>query len=152
MSESLFEWAERHQHHNPHAGEEAAAEKAAKQSVALKPRIYQAILDAGHYGLTPDEFCKDTGKLINTVRRRITDLWKEGKVRHHPDELHRTNDDGNDCIVWVAGTDPAGTKTRHEKLKDENKILRQALAEFVPFAIDDEWIEQQAQQYRERQG
>ena len=45
------------------------------------------------------------GGLINTIRRRFTDLWKEGKIRHHPTLLSRKNLAGNDCVSWVIGTD-----------------------------------------------
>jgi len=56
-------------------------------------------------GLTPDEFVLKHGGLINTIRRRFTDLWKEGKIKHHPTLLTRKNLAGNDCITWVLGKD-----------------------------------------------
>ena len=122
----LFEFAESHQHRDAHRGEAAACDKAMRGASNMKARILACIVGAGEHGLTPDEYSVNTDALINTVRRRITDLWKDGLVRHHPEGLHRINDAENECIVWVAGRDPNGTMTRFEK---DQKLIRDQVAE-----------------------
>jgi hypothetical protein len=104
-----------HVHADAHKGEKEACAKAAVQSESLKQRILNRLDEVGPDGLTPDEFVKETNTLINTIRRRFTDLWKEGKICHHSSSLHRTNKAGNDCIVWVLGCDPNRAKNRAER-------------------------------------
>lgn len=83
-----------------------AYEKARKASPTIKQKILAELEQAGDLGLTPDEFVEMNGGLINTIRRRFTDLWKEGKIRHHPLGLTRKNPAGNPCVTWVMGRDP----------------------------------------------
>jgi hypothetical protein len=79
--------------------------KASKRMDSTKLKIIFEIGCAGANGLTPDEFVENHGGLINTVRRRFTDLWKEGKIQHHPILLERKNRAGNNCVTWVIGKD-----------------------------------------------
>ena len=83
--------------------EKQALEKIAPIRKAMKFSILDAISDEGQGGLTPDEF----PGLINTVRRRFTELWVAGEIR--PSGLYRKNDRGNNVGVWVLGAD-AGRK------------------------------------------
>lgn len=117
-----------HAHSEPLAGEAAAAEKAARGAESMKAHILACIKAAKDYGMTPDEYSAKTGSLINTVRRRITDLWKEGHVRHHPESVHRDNADGNACVVWVAGYDPDGA-IHQQQPRVNNRRLQELEAE-----------------------
>jgi len=116
-----------HTHINAIETETSAAIKAGKQSESIKTIILQIMEQNGEHGLTPDEFCEMTGKLINTVRRRFTDLWKEGKIRHHLEKKTRTNKAKNECVVWVLGTDDNLKISRVQRLKLENERLRSLL-------------------------
>lgn len=99
-----------HTHARGLATEVVAFNKAQKISKALKLRIIEELSICGESGMTPDEFVLAYGGLINTVRRRFTDLWKEGKIRHHPDKLTRKNASGNPCVAWVLGEDPEAVR------------------------------------------
>jgi hypothetical protein len=81
--------------------------RANKVSKSIKAKILQELEQAGEMGLTPDEFVEMHGGLINTIRRRFTDLWKAGQIRHHPRGLTRKNPSGNACVTWVLGVDPS---------------------------------------------
>lgn len=83
-----------------------AFERAAAVSKTMKSRILEDLKRSGDAGLTPDEWAEANGALINTVRRRFTDLWKAGQIRHHPGDLTRKNSSGNACVAWVLGADP----------------------------------------------
>lgn len=96
-----------HTHAQGFITEVLAFEKANKVSKSIKSKILDELEQAGDKGLTPDEFVEMHGGLINTVRRRFTDLWKAGQIRHHPDSLTRRNPSGNACVAWVLGVDPA---------------------------------------------
>lgn len=72
----------------------------------MKEQILAALEAQGAAGLTPDEYADRTQGLINTVRRRFTDLWKEGKIK--PTEQERSNAAGNATTVWSLGFDPEG--------------------------------------------
>jgi len=102
-----------HTHRNGLQTEVAAFVKASKRMDSTKLKIIFDIGYAGANGLTPDEFVENHGGLINTVRRRFTDLWKEGKIKHHPILLERKNRAGNNCVTWVIG-------------KDENSVPRKS--------------------------
>lgn len=95
-----------HVHADGHMTELLAFEKAKKGSLSIRQKILSEIEQAGDLGLTPDEFVEMNGGLINTVRRRFTDLWKDGQIRHHPLSLTRKNTAGNACVTWVMGRDP----------------------------------------------
>ena len=102
-----------HTHSNGWGTEVEAFEKASKSANSIKLQILYELGKAGALeGLTPDEFVEMHGGLINTVRRRFTDLWKEGKILHHPHSLTRKNSAGNACVAWVIGCDPASVKKR----------------------------------------
>lgn len=101
-----------HSHAGGHSTAVTAFSKIAAGVPALKLRILADIDEAGEDGITPDEWCDRNGALINTVRRRFTDLWKDGLIRHHPAGLTAKNSAGNECVRWVAGCDPAGTAKR----------------------------------------
>jgi hypothetical protein len=94
-----------HVHSNGLPTEGAAFNKASLRSDSIKSRILVELEEAGETGLTPDEFVFKHGGLINTIRRRFTDLWKDGKIKHHPTLLTRKNTAGNDCVAWVLGRD-----------------------------------------------
>lgn len=96
-----------HTHANGPMTEVLAFEKANKVSKSIKAKILDELEQAGEVGLTPDEFVEMHGGLINTIRRRFTDLWKAGQIRHHPEGLTRKNPSGNACVTWVLGADPA---------------------------------------------
>jgi hypothetical protein len=86
---------------------------------SMKVRILLQVGAAGDHGLTPDEYQRMTLTIINTVRRRFTDLWKDGFIR--PTDRVRPNARGNNETVWVLGRDENAVKA-HET-KDE-KIAR----------------------------
>jgi hypothetical protein len=88
----------------------AAFHRASKTSHSMRARILRAIEESG--GMTPDEFAEGWGGLINTVRRRFTDLWKDGFIKHGSET--RKNASGNDCVVWVMGEDVNRYKNRSE--------------------------------------
>lgn len=105
-----------HTHSNAWASEVEAFEKAVKSANSIKLQILEELDRAGSLrGLTPDEFVEMHGGLINTVRRRFTDLWKEGKIRHHPKSLTRKNKAGNSCVTWVLGYDPTAFQKRAKR-------------------------------------
>jgi hypothetical protein len=90
--------------------EQAAFEKISPHMAPIKEKILAALSESGDEGLTPDEFADTYDLLINTVRRRFTDLWKEGKIRKTGEA--RVNSNGNDAIVWVLGEDPLAANSR----------------------------------------
>jgi hypothetical protein len=93
-----------------------AFEKASNSANGIKLQIiYEMNIAGALKGITPDEFVEMNGGLINTVRRRFTDLWKEGKILHHPDSLTRKNNAGNSCVAWVLGCDPSSGKKRAKR-------------------------------------
>ena len=94
-----------HVHSNGLPTEVEAFKKASLRLNSIKSRILVEIKEAGENGLTPDEFVFKHGGLINTIRRRFTDLWKDGEIKHHPTLLSRKNTAGNDCVAWVIGRD-----------------------------------------------
>ena len=94
-----------HIHSNGLPTEAAAFNKASLRMGSIKSRILEELEEAGDSGLTPDEFVFKHGGLINTIRRRFTDLWKDGRIKHHPTLLTRKNGAGNDCVTWVLGRD-----------------------------------------------
>ena len=85
------------------ANEVAAFNKAKSKSLSTKDKILKEVDLYGAYGVTPDEFVDSYGGLINTIRRRFTDLWKEGKIKKS--SLSRKNSAGNFCAAWVLGKD-----------------------------------------------
>lgn len=114
---------ETHVHRDGHATERMAASKADLSALPIKKHIL-ALLAEEPRGITPDEYCLKFGGLINTARRRFTDLWKEGKIRHHPDGLTRVNVSGNECVVWVLGEDAGRKPSRFEEMAREIARLR----------------------------
>jgi hypothetical protein len=115
-----------HVHSNGLPTERSAFNKASLRSDSIKSRILVELEDVGGTGLTPDEFVFKHGGLINTIRRRFTDLWKDGKIKHHPTLLTRKNTAGNDCVTWVLGRDleitPRLPKRQWVGLTDEERI------------------------------
>ena len=94
-----------HIHSNGLPTEAAAFNKASLRMGSIKSRILEELEEAGEPGLTPDEFVFKHGGLINTIRRRFTDLWKDGRIKHYFTLLTRKNGAGNDCVAWVLGRD-----------------------------------------------
>ena len=115
-----------HTHRNGLQTEVDAFVKASKRMDSTKLKIIFEIGCAGANGLTPDEFVENHGGLINTVRRRFTDLWKEGKIKHHPILLERKNRAGNNCVTWVIG-------------KDEKSVPRKSKRQWVGLTEDEIW-------------
>lgn len=124
----LTEWAKSHAHHNPHPSEIEAAEKAFFRAGTLKKKIYDLLFVAGDTGMTPEEICDVIGYNTfageNTVRRRITDLQKAGRIRHHPELITRANRAGNKVLVWIVGSDPDNQKTKIQILQERIKELK----------------------------
>ena len=104
-----------HTHRNGLQTEVDAFVKASKRMDSTKLKIIFEIGCAGANGLTPDEFVENHGGLINTVRRRFTDLWKEGKIKHHPILLERKNRAGNNCVTWVIGKDETAVPRKSKR-------------------------------------
>lgn len=114
-----------HTHAEGHSTEAQAARKAGASVTSTKKRILARLEDEPD-GITPDEFCDETGGLINTIRRRFTDLWKEGKICHHPEGKTRMNGHNNECVLWVLGEDTARKPSRYEENKGKESELRAA--------------------------
>jgi hypothetical protein len=114
---------ETHIHREGHATERMAATRAEAGALPIKQHIL-ALLAENPGGVTPDEYCLEFGGLINTVRRRFTDLWKEGRIRHHPDGLTRRNISDNECVVWVLGEDSGRKPSRFVEMQSEIARLR----------------------------
>jgi hypothetical protein len=106
-------------HAVPRRSESEALAVVAPHLTAMKREIMIVVTAAGDYGLTPDEHSLATGAIINTVRRRMTDLWKEGQIR--PTDRMRKNARGNNETVWVVGRDEKMATTRETK---DQKIKR----------------------------
>jgi len=104
-----------HVHSDGLSTEIAAFAKASRKSNSIKLKILVKLKEAAEMGLTPDEFVFRHGGLINTIRRRFTDLWKEGKIKHHPNLLARKNGAGNDCVTWVLGRDTGLTSWKPKR-------------------------------------
>ena len=103
MNLDLFE--RQHTHSGGLSTETLAARKASMSVLSLRARILADLIIYPN-GLTPDDWASNNKALINTVRRRFTDLWKDGLIRHHPESRTKKNAAGNDCVVWVQGRDP----------------------------------------------
>ncbi|MBS3927737.1 MAG: hypothetical protein KGZ65_04010 [Sphingomonadales bacterium] len=106
-------------HADPRRAEAEALAKVAPHLKRIKTRIMAWATNAGENGLTPDEFARETGALINTVRRRFVDLWKAGELK--PTKMTRPNARGNPETVWVLGHDALGAAVRETK---DQKIKR----------------------------
>ena len=104
-------------HAQPRQAELEAAEKVAPHLAGMKGGIVAMMPSRGAFGLTPDEYAMETGSLINTVRRRFTDLWKEGIIK--PTDRVRCNARGNNETVWVLGRDEkmVARETKDQKIK-----------------------------------
>jgi hypothetical protein len=121
-----FDLFERTHTHSPGLETETLAAAKTLLSVAsMRNRIMQELSEAGEWGLTPDEYAKRHESLINTVRRRFTDLWKDGLIRHHPDGRTRLNSDLNECIVWVTGCDPGASGMTESRIARLRAQLRE---------------------------
>jgi hypothetical protein len=136
MTEEPDLFTQRHTHRNPLYGEKLAARKARRSAESTRSAIQVHLEMRGPQGMTPDEFSQQTGGLINTVRRRFTDLWKDGIIRHHAEKLHRPNLAGNPCVVWVLGRDQnlklsrvAQLQLRISELEEENCRLKNLVDE-----------------------
>ena len=105
-------------HHDGLPTERAALARVEPHLSTMRLRILGSITNAGDDGVTPDEWADANRALINTVRRRFTDLWKDGHIRHHPEERTRLNAAGNECVVWVLGRDPIGQSSRGTRLAE----------------------------------
>lgn len=101
-----------HTHGDARPAELAAALTVAPHLKKMKRDIVLFTQAAGGYGITPDEVQRATGGLINTIRRRFTDLWKEGQLR--PTDCTRLNARGNLETIWVIGRDENLPKKRIE--------------------------------------
>ena len=108
-----------HTHTDAWTTEIEAFAKALKSANSTKLKILEEIHRAGNVqGLTPDEFVEMHGGLINTIRRRFTDLWKEGMICHHLEAVTRKNSAGNKCVSWILGNDPTSTFQKRAKRKE----------------------------------
>jgi hypothetical protein len=105
-----------HTHAQGSMTEVLACERASRGSGSIMARILSDIRMAGPDGLTPDEVAAAGALLINTTRRRFTDLWKSGQIRHHPLGLTRPNGSGNPCRAWVIGADPSVSERQPSRL------------------------------------
>lgn len=126
-----MEWSELQHlaHSQGWDSEYVALRKVASSISAMKAKIFHAVMSAGAAGLTPDEYCDQmTRGLINTVRRRFTDLWKDGVIRHHPQGAMRLNANGNPCVCWVVGCDPQAQNDRMDRARVELQRLRAEVA------------------------
>ena len=68
----------------------------------------------GERGIIPDE----VPGLINTVRRRIVDLWKEGLLK--ATDRMRKNKRGNNETIWIPGRDEKTFEIKETK----NQIIK----------------------------
>jgi hypothetical protein len=126
-----------HAHDNPHQTELEALFKADKGAAPMKAQIEKAVERAGPNGLTPDMFSAAGGKdsagrdklLINTVRRRFTDLRLAGAIRYHPDGVTFENRKGNQELAYVMGSESDLPKSRLRRLLDENAELKAKIEE-----------------------
>ncbi len=117
-------------HASARPAEVAAAHAIAPHLAKLKEQIFSMVASSGDSGLTPDEFQRATGALINTVRRRFTDLWKEGRLR--PTDRTRPNARGHMETVWVVGRDEGGIASREtasQKIKRLQRHIRLLVVE-----------------------
>ncbi len=122
---SIF--TKKHTHSKGLASERKAADKAKYTVGSIKYNVLTTLEKAGDYGCTPDEFNDTSGGLINTTRRRFTDLWKDGRIKHHPGDIFRINKAGNDCVVWVLGEDKNKKLSRYALMQLEIKRLKKLL-------------------------
>jgi len=118
MSDIIARVLRGHRHAESNAPELFALDKVAPHLKKMKRSIMEAAHDAvarGERGIIPDE----QPGLINTVRRRFTDLHIEGHLR--PTEHTKENASGNPVTVWEPGRDFNMLATRESK---EQKIAR----------------------------
>lgn len=105
-----------HIHANPRPAEAEALAAIAPHITGIKRRILEQAGAAGDLGVIPDE----VDGLINTIRRRFTDLWKGGHLR--PTKRTRKNRSGNSETVWILGRDEnargAGAKLHAKAMRD----------------------------------
>lgn len=127
MSEEPRDFTMAHTHRDGIHTEFSAAEKAEKTAESVKVQIINRLLKEAPNGLAPEELCTELDVLLSTVRRRITDLWKEGQIKHHPDMLARINADKNECVVWVIGEDENRVMSKFDLLKNENIRLKKII-------------------------
>lgn len=104
-------------HAQPRRTETEALAAVAPHLKKMKGDIWAKCSHRGDFGLTPDEYVEETGALINTVRRRFTDLWKEGIIK--PTDRTRCNYRGRNETVWMVGRDEkmVVSETKDAKIK-----------------------------------
>lgn len=105
-------------HSDPRNSETRSLIKIAPHIGRMKGDIIDQISRTDEMGITPDEYAQATGCLINTVRRRFTELWKEGYMT--PTNRTRDNIRGNPETVWVLGMDSSmriSRETKDQKIK-----------------------------------
>lgn len=103
-----------HVHAEPRRTEVEALAAVAPHLKRMKRDIMLAAHHYGEHGIIPDEI----PGLINTVRRRFTDLWIEGLLK--PTCRVRPNRRGKNETVWVAGKDEhrlTPAETKDQKIK-----------------------------------
>lgn len=96
-------------HADPKKSEIEAVLKIAPHLKNMKREIMILAIKNGDRGIIPDE----VPGLINTIRRRITDLWKEGFLK--PSGMFRKNKSGNNETVWIPGRDEKAFEIRETK-------------------------------------
>ncbi len=92
-----------HVHANPNKPELHAMQTIEPHICGMKRDIMARLKTRLDQGLTPDEYQRMTGAIINTVRRRFVDLHTDGLIK--PTAEARKNTHGNDETVWVLGRD-----------------------------------------------
>jgi hypothetical protein len=78
----------------------AAAESVRGLTATLRERVFRAVQAAGAEGLTADEIEVATSLGGNTVRPRIDELRKEGRIGRT--EMQRPTRSGRNAFVYVA--------------------------------------------------
>ena len=96
-------------HSDPKKSEVEALLKVAPHLKKMKRDIMIAAHYNGEHGIIPDEM----PGLINTIRRRFTDLWKEGFLKQT--DRFRKNKSGNSVMVWIPGRDEKAFEVKETK-------------------------------------
>jgi predicted transcriptional regulator len=81
------------------ATSEAAAESMEGKSPGLRERVFRVVQGAGSYGMTADEIEEFSFISGNTVRPRLVELRRAGRIQHSGVRQTRS---GRRAYVWVA--------------------------------------------------
>lgn len=98
IAQDLFDRPAPSQRHS--ATSRAAADAIEMPRQTLRDCVYNAIEEAGQWGLTDEQICERTGLNPSTARPRRVELERAGRVKDSG--RRRATASGRAAVVWIA--------------------------------------------------